>query len=100
MSSATVHGDGVYFAVSASYSCSDTYSRPGPGGIKKMYYCKVLTGIFTRGARGMRVPPSKPNGKPNELYDSATDNINGPGMFIIFNDTQAYPLYIVAFKRK
>lgn len=95
---ATAFGDGVYFAVNASYSCSDTYSRPGTGGIKRMYYCKVLTGKSILGKHGMRVLPPRPDAK-DALYDSATNNVSNPGMFIIFNDTQAYPLYIISFKR-
>lgn len=65
-----------------------------------MYYCKVLTGLPTVGKSGMRVLPPRAGGKPNELYDSATNSLNNPTMFIIFNDTQAYPLYIVNFKKK
>ena len=97
--SATAYGDGVYFAVNASYSCSDTYSRPGAGGLKNMYYCKVLTGESIQGRSGMRIMPPNPNGGKNVLYDSAVDSVAQPSMFIIFNDTQAYPLYIVSFKK-
>ncbi|XP_052226217.1 protein mono-ADP-ribosyltransferase PARP14-like isoform X1 [Dreissena polymorpha] len=95
---ATVHGDGVYFAVNSAYSCSNTYSRPDANGVKKIYYCAVLTGEFTAGRGGMRVPPPKPSGGQNALYDSVTDNTVNPTMFIIFNDTQAYPLYIINVK--
>jgi len=64
-----------------------------------MYYCKVLTGEFIVGHKGLRVLPPKPTGGKDALYDSATNNVSNPGMFIIFNDTQAYPLYIVTFKK-
>ncbi|WAR21749.1 PAR14-like protein [Mya arenaria] len=95
---ATVYGDGVYFAVQASYSCHNTYSRPGTQGIKRVYYCAVLTGVFTSGTQGMRVQPPNLNVGKNALYDSVVDNTANPGMYIIFNDTQAYPIYIVTFK--
>ncbi|KAL4231262.1 Poly (ADP-ribose) polymerase [Mactra antiquata] len=97
---ATVHGDGVYFAVNARYSASHTYSRPDSAGIKRMYYCLVLTGEFTRGSGGMRVPPKKAGQNDTALYDSVVDNVNGPGMYIIFHDTQAYPEYLVHFKQQ
>ncbi|WAR21737.1 PAR14-like protein, partial [Mya arenaria] len=95
---ATAYGDGVYFAVQASYSCSNTYSRPGTQGFKRVYYCAVLTGVFDLGKGGMRVPPPNPKGGKNALFDSVVNNVANPGMYIIFNDTQAYPLYIVTFK--
>ena len=93
-----VFGEGVYFAIGAQYSTQGIYSRPDPNGIKRMYLCKVLTGEFCKGQNGMRVPPSKPGGAAHALYDSVVNSVNNPTMFIIFNDTQAYPDYLVAFK--
>ncbi|WAR21760.1 PAR14-like protein [Mya arenaria] len=92
------YGDGVYFAVHASDPCSNTYSIPGKEGLKRVYYCAVLTGVFILGKQGMRFPPPNPNGGKNALYDSVVNNVRNPGLHIIFNDTQAYPLYIVTFK--
>ena len=89
----------MYFAVQASYSCSNTYSRPDPSGIKRAYLCKVLTGEYTLGKQGMRVPPQKASGAAHALYDSVVNNTQNPGMYIIFNDTQAYPDYLVSFKQ-
>ncbi|XP_052770990.1 protein mono-ADP-ribosyltransferase PARP14-like [Mya arenaria] len=97
---ATAFGNGVYFFVNANYSCQDTYSRPGTQGLKKMYYCAVLTGEFILGKSGMRVQPPKPNAGKNALYDSVVNNVAGPAMYIIFNDTQTYPLYIITFKKQ
>ncbi|XP_069140966.1 LOW QUALITY PROTEIN: protein mono-ADP-ribosyltransferase PARP14-like [Argopecten irradians] len=93
---ATAFGDGVYFAVNASYSASNTYSRPDPSGHKRMYLCKVITGEFTQGSRGMRVAP--PKGTGHLLFDSVVDTPANPGMYIIFNDTQAYPEYLITFQ--
>ncbi|XP_053407776.1 protein mono-ADP-ribosyltransferase PARP14-like isoform X2 [Mercenaria mercenaria] len=95
---ATMYGHGVYFAVSAQYTCRNTYSRPDPSGVKRMYYCRVLTGEFTQGKQGMRVPPNKGGAGSTALYDSVVDGPGSPGMFIIFHDTQAYPEYLVSFK--
>ena len=94
--SVTFYGDGVYFAVNANYSCQDQYSRPDNNGIKRLYYCHVLTGEYAQGKKGMRVPPSKGG---VAVYDSVVESINSPGMFVIFNDTQAYPEYIISFKK-
>nr|XP_034317327.1 protein mono-ADP-ribosyltransferase PARP14 isoform X2 [Crassostrea gigas] len=95
---ATAYGEGVYFAVDAGYSASDTYSRPDGQKHKRMYLCKVLTGEFTVGQSGMRVPPAKQGQQSHILYDSVVNNISSPAMFIIFNDTQGYPDYLITFK--
>jgi poly [ADP-ribose] polymerase 10/14/15 len=93
-----MYGDGVYFAANAQYSCRDTYSRPDPTGIKRIYYCRVLTGECTQGKRGMRVPPSKGGPGSTALYDSVADDPVEPWMYILFHDTQAYPEYLISFK--
>ena len=93
--SATAYGQGVYFAVNANYSASATYSPPDPAGNRHVYLCKVLVGIPTKGNSAMRVLPTR---QGHILYDSATDNPSSPGMFVIFNDTQAYPEYLITFK--
>jgi serine/threonine protein kinase len=43
---ATAYGKGVYFAVDASYSIDDTYSRPDSQGNKYMYLALVVVGDF------------------------------------------------------
>ncbi|CAB1339029.1 unnamed protein product [Coregonus sp. 'balchen'] len=94
---AALHGDGTYFAVNANYSANDTYSKPDPQGQKYMYLCRVLTGDFTTGKQGMNVPPSKDT-TTIQLFDSVTDGVSPPSMFIIFHDSQAYPEYLITFK--
>uniref|UniRef100_A0AAZ3SLX8 Poly [ADP-ribose] polymerase n=1 Tax=Oncorhynchus tshawytscha TaxID=74940 RepID=A0AAZ3SLX8_ONCTS len=94
---AALYGDGTYFAVNAKYSASDKYSKPDPQGQKYMYLCRVLTGDFITGTSGMKVPPTKSTTSIN-LYDSVTDGVSPPSMFIIFHDSQAYPEYLITFK--
>ncbi|XP_045569623.1 protein mono-ADP-ribosyltransferase PARP14 isoform X4 [Salmo salar] len=94
---AALYGDGTYFAVKANYSASDTYSKPDPQGQKYVYLCRVLTGDFTTGKQGMKVPPPKST-TTIQLYDSVTDGVSPPSMFIIFHDNQAYPEYLITFK--
>ncbi|KAM4561028.1 poly(ADP-ribose) polymerase family member 14-related sequence 1 isoform 1-T1 [Fundulus diaphanus] len=93
---ATCYGKGAYFAVNASYSSSDTYSRPNQNGEKFMYLCRVLTGDHALGQQNLIAPPSKGSGV--DLYDSVVDNMTTPSMFIVFHDTQAYPEYLITFK--
>ncbi|XP_061194487.1 protein mono-ADP-ribosyltransferase PARP14-like [Saccostrea echinata] len=94
---ATAYGNGVYFAVNASYSASSTYSPPDISGNRRVYRSRVLTGEYCPGRGGMKVPPNKPGGG-HILYDSVVDNTSNPGIFVIFNDTQAYPEYLITFQ--
>ncbi|XP_078538549.1 protein mono-ADP-ribosyltransferase PARP14-like [Lissotriton helveticus] len=91
-------GNGTYFAVNANYSAQNTYSRPDATGMKYMYLTRVLTGLFCTGGHGILTPPAKSTKDPTDLYDSVTDNVANPSMFVIFNDVQAYPEYLISFK--
>ena len=96
---ATAFGAGVYFAVNANYSSSDTYSPPDVNGNKHIFLALVLTGEYTVGCAGLRVPPPKdPNKNDVVLYDSVVNNTSNPGMFVIFYDAQCYPEYLITFK--
>ena len=61
-----------------------------------MYYCKVLTGEYTTGKGGLKVPPIK-DAENQMWFDSVVDNVESPSMFIVFSDTQAYPKYLITF---
>ncbi|VFV33379.1 poly polymerase 14 [Lynx pardinus] len=94
---AVAYGKGTYFAVNARYSASDTYSRPDKNGKKHMYYVRVLTGTYTRGNQSLIVPPPKSPDNPTDLYDTVTDCVQNPGLFVVFYDYQAYPEYLITF---
>ncbi|RVE60398.1 hypothetical protein OJAV_G00180600 [Oryzias javanicus] len=95
---ATSYGEGTYFALYASYSAQSTYSKPGADGSQLMFVARVLTGVYARGQRGMKVPPPRNAQQPNERCDSVVDNLNNPSMFVVFHDDQAYPDYLITFK--
>ncbi|NWU30630.1 PAR14 polymerase, partial [Dyaphorophyia castanea] len=92
-------GNGTYFAVNASYSAHDTYSKPDVNGKKYMYLARVLVGEYSQGIKGAITPASKNAVNSVDLFDSSTDNMLQPSMFIIFNDIQAYPEYLITFTR-
>ncbi|NXL85343.1 PAR14 polymerase, partial [Alectura lathami] len=92
-------GKGTYFAVNASYSAVDTYSQPDANGKKYMYLARVLVGEYSQGTKGDITPKQRSASNSVDLFDSSTDNVNNPSMFIIFNDTQAYPEYLITFTR-
>ncbi|XP_042639664.1 protein mono-ADP-ribosyltransferase PARP14 [Tyto alba] len=92
-------GNGTYFAVDASYSASDIYSKPDMNKRKYMYLARVLVGEYSQGTKGSITPAAKNASNSIDLFDSSTDNVNHPSMFIIFNDIQAYPEYLITFTR-
>lgn len=92
---ATVYGQGVYFAVNSALSTSDQYSPPNVDGHKYIFVARVLTGDYTLGDHSMKTAPLKETGDIPLRYDSVTDNINKPTLFVIFNDTQAFPEYLI-----
>ncbi|KAM6223949.1 protein mono-ADP-ribosyltransferase PARP14 [Rhynchocyon petersi] len=96
---ATAFGKGTYFAVNANYSAQDTYSQPDANGNKHMYYVRVLTGVYTVGEKSLIVPPPKSPQDPTDQYDTVTDNMQKPNLFVVFYDYQAYPEYLITFKK-
>ncbi|XP_070841491.1 protein mono-ADP-ribosyltransferase PARP10 [Chaetodon trifascialis] len=96
---ATVYGQGVYFAVNSALSVHDQYSPPNADGHKFIFVSKVLTGDYTKGCHSMKAAPLKETGDIPLRYDSVTDDITKPTMFVIFNDTQAFPEYLITCQR-
>ncbi|XP_040908671.1 protein mono-ADP-ribosyltransferase PARP10 [Toxotes jaculatrix] len=96
---ATVYGQGVYFAVNSALSVQDQYSPPNADGHKFIFVSKVLTGDFTKGCHSMKTAPLKETTDIPLRYDSVTDDITNPSMFVIFNDTQAFPEYLITCQR-
>ena len=91
-------GEGAYFAVSADKSASTTYSPPDANANRFMFYLRVLTGEYTKGRRGLKVPPPKdPNISTVILYDSVVNYMKAPDMFVVFTDAQSYPDYLITF---
>ena len=95
----TPQGKGVYFARDSKYSSHTTYSPPDSRGIQRMFLCRVVVGDWCRGKDGQLTPDAKP-GNELELFDSTVDNVNNPSLWVVYHDAQAYPEYLVSFKRK
>ncbi|XP_067416236.1 protein mono-ADP-ribosyltransferase PARP10 [Emydura macquarii macquarii] len=92
---ATLYGQGVYFAVNAVVSVQEQYSPRSADGNKYIFVAKILTGDYTAGTRDMRAPPLKEAAEVPLRYDSVVDNPKKPAIFVIFNDTQAYPQHLI-----
>ena len=93
----TKYGEGSYFAVDASYS--NNYSGPGGDKTRFMFLVRVLTGESKLGMQDFRRPPLKdPSDPASDLYDSCVDDENQPKIFVIFNDEQCYPSYLIQYQ--
>nr|KAG5706723.1 hypothetical protein BaRGS_007226 [Batillaria attramentaria] len=66
----------------------------GKNGKRYIYQCKVLVGHSVKGTSDMRFLPKR---EGETLYDSACNDPDDPDTYLIFNDTQAYPEYLVTF---
>lgn len=91
------YGKGTYFAVNASYSAQ--FCKPDAKGKMYMYYVRVLTGLYTAGnSADLIAPPPKNYKNSTDLYDTVTDNMQNPKLFVVFYDYHAYPEYLITFK--
>nr|XP_031359990.1 protein mono-ADP-ribosyltransferase PARP10 [Lonchura striata domestica] len=97
---ATLYGRGVYFAARAAISARDRYSPPSASGTKFIFMAKVLTGEFTAGRPGLRAPPLREGCGVPQRYHSVVDDPRQPDIFVIFNDTQAYPQYLITCRSR
>uniref|UniRef100_UPI00358EB2B5 protein mono-ADP-ribosyltransferase PARP10-like isoform X2 n=1 Tax=Myxine glutinosa TaxID=7769 RepID=UPI00358EB2B5 len=101
---AALYGRGVYFATECVYSGRDVYSPPekGKGGLKRIFVSRVITGDYAIGHEELCAPPLRPatNDPSHQTssplrYHSVVDSVSKPRIFVIFNDTQAYPHMMV-----
>ncbi|XP_036364571.1 protein mono-ADP-ribosyltransferase PARP14-like isoform X2 [Octopus sinensis] len=84
-------GEGVYFSKKIRYSADDNYSPPDHHKIKTIYKCSVLVGRMTQGRQGLKVL--------QDPYNSAVDDIQRPDIYVTFDDSQAYPNYLITFSK-
>ena len=92
-----LYGKGVYFARDAAYS--NRYAPGDSEGKKRMYLSRVLTGEYTVGNDQIVVPPPKnPQVDQTVIFDSTVDTMSNPSIFVVFNDAQTYPAYIITYK--
>ena len=94
---ATAFGKGVYFARDASYSAQPQYARPNNWGVCQMFLCRVAVGEYCLGKRDALTPDVR---KGHQLYDTTIGpNMSDPYIFVTYHDAQAYPEYLVKYKR-
>lgn len=94
---ATFFGKGVYFARDASYSAKKAYSAPDNHGMQRMFAVHVLHGYYCKGVMDALAPEVRVQAT-GQLYDSTTDDVHNPQMWVTYRDSQAYPAYLIYFK--
>ncbi|XP_071944895.1 protein mono-ADP-ribosyltransferase PARP12-like [Antedon mediterranea] len=89
-----VYGQGAYFAKSAKYS--NDYAEKDSVGRKRMFVARILVGSYTVGTKEMHRPPFKdPADKSKGMYDSCVDDVANPSIFVVFDNHQVYPEYLI-----
>ena len=89
-------GIGLYFGVKAAY-CDSGRCLQNADKTKEVFVCRASLGDVAKGANGFRRPPPKDPKKPTmELFDSCHDS-DPATLYVLFNNSQAYPEYIVKY---
>lgn len=86
-------GDGVYFAVHASYSNNPPFVLKRTNERRELFICQVLLGKSSQGGSGVKSTDVSTG--YHSVFHHSNENMND--MFCIFNAYQAYPEYIVQY---
>ena len=63
-----------------------------------MFIARVLVGRYTHGYKQLRKPPPlNANDRYGASYDSCTNDVVDPNIFVIFDNTQCYPEYVIKY---
>ena len=89
-----IFGEGTYFARDAKYS--DAYALCLETGQKQLLVVDVLVGLWTQGAKGMKICPLLP-GEKYSRFNSLVDNPQDPAIFVVQHSNQAYPKYLITY---
>ena len=60
--------------------------------------CRVIIGKYAQGSNNMKTaPPLSPGSR--EVHDTLCDKESAPTIFVAMTDAQAYPEYLITFKK-
>ena len=94
------YGKGVYFAQDFEYSSHPRYAKPGDDGVQHAYLARVLVGHTTVGVRHMDHPPLRDVNAGLRFDCLVNPQANAAIYVSCHNDNQAYPEYLVKFKKR
>ncbi|CAH2272630.1 TCDD-inducible poly [ADP-ribose] polymerase-like [Pelobates cultripes] len=90
------YGEGCYFFKSARYA--HNFIHASPCGHCFMFLAKVLVGCPTVGYPSLRRPPPlNPEDTASLLYDSCVSRLKDPNIFVLFDDDQFYPYFLIRY---
>ncbi|XP_063786207.1 protein mono-ADP-ribosyltransferase TIPARP-like [Pseudophryne corroboree] len=93
----TAYGKGSYFARDACYS--HHYSHANADGYRFMFLAKVLLGRPTVGQPSyVRPPPISAKDPASLLYDSCVNQFQNPDVFVVFDNDQFYPYFLIQYQ--
>jgi hypothetical protein len=95
-------GMGIYFAVNAQYSLSG-YAFKNKDGTRSIFYVRVAVGDYIELPcnRSYKIPPEKQSTSglfAVERYDSIKGNTGGSDIYILYENSRAYPDYLITFE--
>ena len=90
--STAVYGRGVFFVRHANYAATDKFSPRDNFSNKYVFVVKVLTGELAK----YDVQLSSASTQKTQCY-CGVDDVDNPTIFVIYDDTQAYPEYLITF---
>ena len=61
-----------------------------------MFACRVMVGEYCFGKSNVLTPDVR---EGNTLFDCTVDNISNPSIYVTYHDSQAYPEYLIHFKK-
>ncbi|XP_075062543.1 protein mono-ADP-ribosyltransferase TIPARP-like [Mixophyes fleayi] len=94
----TVYGKGCYFTKDASYAHG--YSPATSDGYRFMFLAKVLVGRPSLGKYSYVRPPAiNPEDPASLLYDSCVNESENPDIFIVFDNDQFYPYFLIKYRK-
>lgn len=91
-----IYGKGTYFARDASFS--HCYCHDDEDGVRYVFIAKVLVGSYTKGEKEYLLPPPKnPSNPHSDKFDSCVDNVDNPQVFVVSDNDQYYPEYVIEY---
>ncbi|CAH2272629.1 TCDD-inducible poly [ADP-ribose] polymerase-like [Pelobates cultripes] len=94
----TLYGHGCYFARDASFS--QKYATADKNMHHFMFLAKVLVGRAALGKSSYRRPPPIcPEDPVSSLYDSCVNKTQNPDIFVIFDNDQFYPYFLIKYQK-
>jgi hypothetical protein len=89
-------GKGSYFGVNASYTLNNGFCEVNQNNEKILLVATIIIGDPYIGKQSIIYPPIKPDNI--NYYDSVTDNLNNPSIYVVFHKYKILIKYVVYFK--